>query len=96
MRQSAITIDAKDNVATALRRLEKGETIRIESDDHVFEVILAEAIPTGHKFVLKDVAAGEPIVKYGEVIGLATQRIGQGEHAHIHNIEGQKGRGDKA
>jgi altronate dehydratase small subunit len=96
MQQRAIMIDAKDNVATALRRIEKSETIRVEMEDRILEVTLAEAIPAGHKFVLKDIAAGEPIIKYGEVIGLATRKIGQGEHAHVHNIEGQKGRGDKS
>jgi len=89
-------IDAKDNVATALQRIEKDESIRIETEDGVLEVTAAEPIPVGHKIVLKDIAAGEPLIKYGEVIGLASDAIGRGRHAHVHNIEGQKGRGDKA
>ncbi|MDQ6598863.1 SAF domain-containing protein [Bacillus salipaludis] len=38
---------------------------------------------------------GEDILKYGEVIGLATTDIEPGEHVHIHNLEGKRGRGDK-
>jgi altronate dehydratase small subunit len=96
MQQSAIMIDTKDNVATALRQMEREEFIRIETEGRVVEVTLSQAIPAGHKFVLTDIDVGEPIIKYGEVIGLAAQRIRKGEHAHIHNIEGQKGRGDKS
>jgi len=38
---------------------------------------------------------GEPVIKYGEVIGRATKDIGEGTHAHVHNIESLRGRGDK-
>jgi altronate dehydratase small subunit len=37
---------------------------------------------------------GEAIVKYGEVIGRATQQIILGKHVHIHNVESLRGRGD--
>jgi altronate dehydratase len=37
------------------------------------DVSLSQAIPLGHKFALRDIEAGEPVIKYGEVIGLATQ-----------------------
>ena len=33
--------------------------------------------------------------KYGEIIGLATKDIQQGEYVHVHNIESCRGRGDK-
>jgi altronate dehydratase small subunit len=34
--------------------------------------------------------------KYAEVIGLATEKIARGQHVHVHNVEGLKGRGDQA
>ena len=34
-----------------------------------------------------DIAKGEPIVKYGEHIGLAARDIKKGEHVHCHNLE---------
>ena len=43
---------------------------------------------------MKDIALGENILKYGEVIGRATKDIRAGTHAHIHNIESLRGRGD--
>lgn len=95
MSQSAIVVDKKDNVATALRQLEQENSIRVEIDDYAVNVTLSQTIPFGHKFALKDIEPGEPIIKYGEVIGLATRKIIKGEHTHVHNVEGLKGRGDK-
>ncbi|MDD6995416.1 MAG: altronate dehydratase family protein [Candidatus Borkfalkiaceae bacterium] len=47
----------------------------------------SESIPAGHKFALKDIAAGEYIIKYGEIIGKATQNIKKGEWVHTHNVK---------
>lgn len=41
----------------------------------------------GHKYALKDIHVGEPIIKYGLPIGTATQFIAKGEHVHTHNIK---------
>lgn len=87
MPQSAVVIDSKDNVATALRQLEQGTSIRVEIGDNALEITLSQTIPLGHKFALRDVERGEPIIKYGEVIGLAATTIKKGEHTHIHNLE---------
>jgi altronate dehydratase small subunit len=93
--RSVIVVDKRDNVATALRRLEQGASIRVEMEGFTIGVTLAQAIPLGHKFALKDIEVGEPIIKYGEVIGLATGKIKRGEHTHVHNVEGLRGRGDR-
>ena len=37
-----------------------------------------------------DNAKGEPVVKYGEHIGVATCDIRAGEHVHVHNVEGRR------
>ena len=47
----------------------------------------SESIPAGHKYALCDIAQGEYIVKYGEIIGRATQDIKQGEWVHTHNVK---------
>ena len=95
MPEKAILIDKKDNVATALRQLEKGDSIPVAVEDRSVRVVLLQDISFGHKFALTDIQQGHAIIKYGEVIGLATTPIRQGEHVHIHNVESQKGRGDK-
>ena len=40
----------------------------------------------GHKYALRDIAAGENVIKYGMPIGHATCAIRKGEHVHVHNV----------
>jgi altronate dehydratase small subunit len=95
MPPSALVVDKKDNVATALRHLEKGASIDVDLEEGMFNIVLLQSIPFGHKFAFKDIELGGWIIKYGEVIGQATVKINKGEHVHIHNVEGLRGRGDK-
>ncbi|MBQ9113535.1 MAG: altronate dehydratase [Clostridia bacterium] len=44
-------------------------------------------IPAGHKFALKEITKGEYVIKYGEIIGRATQNIACGEWVHTHNVK---------
>lgn len=41
----------------------------------------------GHKYALRDISAGENIIKYGNPIGHALFDIKKGEHVHNHNIK---------
>ncbi|MBO5009626.1 MAG: UxaA family hydrolase, partial [Clostridia bacterium] len=41
----------------------------------------------GHKYALRDIKAGENIIKYGNPIGYATCDIKAGEHVHTHNVK---------
>ena len=93
-RIDAIAIRENDNVATALHDLAVGEEIVVGVTDHTLSVHVRQAIPFGHKLALTDIPAGTDILKYGEVMGRATQEILAGAHAHIHNIESLRGRGD--
>lgn len=95
MQKKAILIDKKDNVATALCQLGKGDSVQVGVENCAIDTILLQDIPFGHKFALRDIQQGEAIIKYGEAIGLATKQIRHGEHVHVHNVESQKGRGDK-
>lgn len=91
----ALILHPKDNVATAVRHLESGQSISLGNEPNNIEIVLAQAIPFGHKFALRDIQPGEKIIKYGEVIGQATTKINKGEHVHVHNVEGLRGRGDQ-
>ena len=46
----------------------------------------SEAIPAGHKYALRHIGKGEAVIKYGEIIGRATQDIEKGEWVHTHNV----------
>lgn len=41
-------------------------------------LVLKEHVPQGHKVALRDLAEGEAIIRYGEVIGYAERKIEQG------------------
>jgi hypothetical protein len=88
-----IVISDADNVATALEALEPGRVIRLVDGT---AVTVRESIPRGHKLALKSVAVGDPVVKYGSSIGLATADIEPGAHVHTHNVSSERGRGDLA
>lgn len=48
---------------------------------------VAERIPAGHKLALREIPQGEPIRKYNQIIGFASQSIPAGTHVHSHNTE---------
>ena len=73
-----IRINQTDNVAVAVDKIDRG--IRIDD----LEVI--DEIPMGHKVALKDIREGEDIIKYAQVIGVASKDIRKGEHVHSHNM----------
>ena len=81
--QDIVKINQQDNVAVALRPLTKGETLDVAGE----KTELAEDIPQGHKFALRDIKAGEEIIKYGFRIGYAKEDIGKGHWVHVHNLK---------
>lgn len=94
---AAVLLAESDTVATAIADLEAGRSIETDDlpgDRSALEV--AEPIAFGHKLAVMAIDAGEPVRKYGEVIGTATERIEPGEWVHIHNCESNRGRGDLA
>jgi altronate hydrolase len=75
---AAFQVDPRDDVAAALRAIEAGETI--------LGVTARQDIPMGHKIALRDLAEGQPVLKFGFPIGHATRAIVAGEHVHTHNV----------
>jgi altronate dehydratase small subunit len=92
----ALVMDARDHVATAIKDLQQGQNVTYRVQDQIRELILLDSVPFGHKFAIEAVAAGTDIRKYGEVIGRTTVLIDAGQHVHVHNVEGIRGRGDQA
>lgn len=77
---AVVRLHPSDNVVVATHRIELGTTIASE------RIQAIQMIPLGHKMAVATIAAGEPILKYGQVIGAATVDIAPGEHVHIHNL----------
>ncbi len=85
-----LVVDIRDNVAVALNDLPKDKEVKTEKQT----ISIKADIPFGHKVALTDIREGERIIKYGQVIGVATANIRAGSHVHTHNMVGLRGRGD--
>lgn len=91
----ALIMNDKDNVATSNMDIPKGTLVKTVQAERILETVMLNKIVAGHKFALCDICAGSYIIKYGEIIGVALKEIKAGECVHIHNVESQRGRGDK-
>jgi len=84
----ALLIDDKDTVAVLVEQASRGDEIRYEEKDGTAKTVTAlEDIPVFHKVAVAAMKKGQPVVKYGEHIGIAGQDIQPGHHVHTHNVE---------
>jgi len=93
----ALVLSDDDNVATATEDLPEETVVAIDEslpDPPSKQIELCNHIEFGHKFALTTIQTGEPVCKYGEIIGTATREISPGEWVHTHNCESERGRGD--
>jgi len=79
---STILLHESDNVAVLKRPVKPGDELANGSS----QLHISEAIAAGHKIALRDIATGDPVRKYGQIIGVASSRISPGEHVHTHNL----------
>ncbi|GAB3834366.1 hypothetical protein GCM10027610_029870 [Dactylosporangium cerinum] len=71
-----------DDVGLVISDVGRGTSIRIPAG----VVAAVDDIPAGHKVAVRAIAAGAPVHKYGEVIGIARADIPAGAHVHLHNL----------
>lgn len=79
-------IHESDNVVTALTKIEIG-IAQIHGDRDIENMAVFEKIDMGHKLAVKDIKKGEYIIKYGVIIGEATDCVKQGNWVHLHNCK---------
>ena len=77
---SLIQLHHNDNVLVAKVPLAIGQ------EATGFGIRVKAQVPAGHKIALRDIAAGERVLKYNTEIGVATRAIAAGDHVHGHNI----------
>src|SRR5262245_22185612 len=77
-----------DDVGVAVTDLEPGD-----QPEQLAGVTVRGSVPRGHKVALRAVAPGDPVRKYGQLIGSATAPISPGEHVHTHNLGFDPARG---
>lgn len=94
-RVKALVMNRADNVATVLEEVSPGTEVAVTVGDETVTVRVSDTIRFGHKFAIRAIPRGEPILKYGQSIGVATKEIAPGRHVHVHNLESTRGRGDR-
>ena len=72
-----LRLDGRDNVLVAVSA--------VPAASRVDGVQALDDIPAGHKLAAAAIAAGEPVRKFGQIIGFASQPIRPGQHVHEHN-----------
>ncbi|HWR38687.1 MAG TPA: altronate dehydratase family protein [Patescibacteria group bacterium] len=80
---SVLRIHELDNVAVAIDAVTAGESVTAGG----IVITSRSAVEKGHKLALRDIAPGEPVVKYGFPIGRATMPIQAGDWVHVHNLK---------
>ncbi len=81
-RPAAIRLRPHDNVCIAARTVSAGESITVDGLD----MLVSQQVPMGHKIALPKIAAGEPIYRYGQIIGFTTEEVQPGQWVHTHNM----------
>lgn len=94
-KMKVIVMKSSDNVCTVVESIEPGSVVAVPLDGEEISIAVADKIPFGHKFAFRAIQQGNPIIKYGEVIGIATREVAPGQHVHVHNLESRRGRGDR-
>lgn len=78
----ALQLHPSDNVAIARAPLAQG-TVVTEFND----IVVRTEVPAAHKVALAHINTGEPVLRYGQIIGFATQPVAPGDYVHTHNLE---------
>ncbi|MCY1286465.1 Galactarate dehydratase (L-threo-forming) [compost metagenome] len=77
---AVIRLNPLDDVLIARQPLPNGLELKNEG------VKVCEAIPAGHKVAVHRIEVGQPLRRYGQIIGFASRVIEAGEHVHVHNL----------
>lgn len=86
LRQSSFQIHPDDNVCISLSDLEPG-FVSIHGSSTIAGLKLLQQVKQGHKMANRNIMLGEPVIKYGVAIGIATCDIHAGEWVHLHNCK---------
>ncbi|WP_043196445.1 UxaA family hydrolase [Pseudomonas putida] len=78
---AVIRLNPLDNVLIARQALPQGLHLDAEA------ITVRQPIPSGHKLATERVEQGQPLRRYGQIIGFASQAIDAGEHVHVHNVQ---------
>ena len=90
MQTHFIVHDKTDSVGVVVTEdVRPGEDLTgwVMETDETVALTSVERVPLGHKIALKDIKAGDAVIKYGNDVGRAIADIGEGCHVHVHNLK---------
>src|ERR1041385_8343498 len=73
-----VRLSPSDNVVVAVDPIAEGATAA--------GATARARVMRGHKMAVAPIAQGEPVRKYDQIIGFATQAIAPGDWVHTHNV----------
>jgi altronate hydrolase len=74
-----LVLNDRDNVGITRRLIAQGELLGSSA-------VVKGPIPAGHKVAIRPIELGEPVLRYGQIIGFATKQIEPGAHVHLQNM----------
>ena len=78
-----IRLQADDDVAITTADVAAGTPVDVGGG----LVTVRQDVSRGHKLAVRDLEAGAPVHRYGQVIGFTRGPVAAGEHVHLHNLE---------
>lgn len=85
-----IVHDKADTVGVVVvEDVEPGQTLTgwVMEGDGTIKLKALDAVPLGHKIALKDLKAGDTVLKYGNDIGKVVAPVAKGRHVHVQNLK---------
>jgi altronate hydrolase len=79
----AVHLRPQDNIAVCRKPIPANTDIAFDGAT----IRVPTPIRMGHKFAVRPVKEGDPVLKYGQIIGFAARAIAPGEHVHVHNVK---------
>jgi altronate hydrolase len=82
MNPKVLQLNSRDNVLVALQNLVQGDAVTFSGQSYS----LGSNIAAKHKFAIRDLSVGDPILMYGVVVGKAVEPIAKGNALTTRNV----------
>ena len=76
-----IQLNQSDDVVIACQDIPAGTVLE------EYRLTVREAVPAGHKIAIRNLTSGQPVRRYNQIIGFASEEILAGEHVHVQNLK---------
>jgi altronate hydrolase len=82
MNPKVLQLNPRDNVVVALQNLSQGDSVVFAGNSYS----LGSSVPAKHKFAVRDLSVGDPVIMYGVLVGKAVEPIAKGHALTTRNV----------